>query len=211
MRNARTGSIGPRRHTLTAAVEGVLGIKGRCPGLKKVSLPVTGMSCASCAAKIEGFFRPERHTEATNLRLRDRYRLRPGRSAPDGRKTLGTSATAGVESRDIREGMSCAPALRRYGRPLTPWTVISASVNFAAERADINTSPRRRRDDLVAVNGPATGRWPRRKSRTFQRSGDSKKEEFERLRTGSSSPPRLRARVHRPFHGFSTGPAIGKH
>jgi len=117
-------------------------------GLKTVSLPITGMSCASCAAKIEkgitglsGIvtasvnFATERITvvyDPEKVHLNDFVKTI---------KELGYGA--GVESVTISvRGMSCASCVQKVTAALNKVEgVVSASVNFAAERADVNYLP----------------------------------------------------------------------
>ena len=128
-------------------------------GAKTVSLPITGMSCASCAAKIEkgitglsGIitasvnFATEKISityDPEKVHLNDFVKTI---------KELGYGA--GVESVTISvRGMSCASCVQKVTKALNRVDgVVSASVNFAAERADINYLPTvATLDDLMAA------------------------------------------------------------
>ncbi|MBI5641869.1 MAG: heavy metal translocating P-type ATPase [Deltaproteobacteria bacterium] len=124
-------------------------------GLKKVNLPITGMSCASCAAKIEkGLVSLSGIREASvnfaagkvsisydpqEVHLTDFIKTI---------KELGYGA--GVASVTIPvQGMSCASCVEKITKTLNSVEgVISASVNFASEKAAINYLP-----TIIGVDG----------------------------------------------------------
>lgn len=132
----------------TVSMDEISGKSAVKPGAKTVSLPITGMSCASCAAKIEkgitglsGIvtasvnFATEKISityEPEKVHLNDFVKTI---------KELGYGA--GVESVIISvRGMTCASCVAKVTKALNRVEgVVSASVNFAAERADINYLP----------------------------------------------------------------------
>ena len=115
---------------------------------KTVSLPITGMSCASCAAKIEkgitglsGIVTASVNFATEKISVTydpDKVHLNDFVKTI---KELGYGA--GVESVTISvRGMSCASCVAKVTKALNRVDgVVSASVNFAAERADINYLP----------------------------------------------------------------------
>lgn len=117
-------------------------------GLKTVSLPITGMSCASCAARIEkgvtglsGIVKASVNFAAEKIAIT----YDPGKvHLNDFVKTIKELGYgAGVESVAISvRGMSCASCVQKVTKALNAVDgVVSASVNFAAERADVNYLP----------------------------------------------------------------------
>lgn len=161
-------------------------------GSKTVSLPITGMSCASCAAKIEkgitglsGIvtanvnFATERITIAYDpekVHLNDFIQTI---------KELGYGA--GVESVAISvRGMSCASCVQKVTKALNKVDgVVSASVNFAAERADINYLPTATTVDAIMAAIREAGYEPlppAREEDALERDNRIKKAEMERLK-----------------------------
>ncbi|CAG1066247.1 H+-transporting ATPase [uncultured bacterium] len=116
--------------------------------LKTVSLPITGMSCASCASKIEKGITGLSGIVAANVNFatekititydQEKVHLNDFVKTI---KELGYGA--GVESVMISvRGMSCATCVQKVTKALMGVDgVVSASVNFAAERADVNYLP----------------------------------------------------------------------
>jgi Cu+-exporting ATPase len=122
--------------------------KTRSKHLKKVSFPVTGMSCASCAAKIEkglsslsGIveasvnFAAEKVTvsyDPAKVHINDFIKTV---------KELGYGAVATTVVLPIR-GMSCASCVEKISKGLNELEgVVSATVNFATEKATIHYLP----------------------------------------------------------------------
>ena len=113
-----------------------------------MTLPITGMSCASCAAKIEkgiaglsGIVKAEVNFATEKITVTydpEKVHLDDFVKAI---KELGYGA--GVESVSISiRGMSCASCVMKVTAALNRVEgVVSASVNFAAEKADINYIP----------------------------------------------------------------------
>lgn len=115
---------------------------------KTVSLPITGMSCASCAAKIEkgitglsGIITASVNFATEKISITYDPEMVHLNDFVKTIKELGYGA--GVESVAISvRGMSCATCVQKVTKALNRVEgVVSASVNFAAERADINYLP----------------------------------------------------------------------
>lgn len=116
--------------------------------LERIDLPLTGMSCASCAAKIEkGLagvegvskatvnFAAEKATVVFNPNQTDLSRL------IDRVKDLGYGAKSEKVVLPVK-GMTCASCVNKVERALrSPKGVIQASVNFATERASVEYVP----------------------------------------------------------------------
>lgn len=116
--------------------------------LKKVELPITGMSCASCVAKIEkGFSQMSGIVEAkVNLATEkatitfDSTRIHIGDFVAT-IKDLGYEAGVEKVVLPIR-GMSCASCVKKVENALSSLAgVIQATVNFATERATVQYIP----------------------------------------------------------------------
>jgi len=117
-------------------------------GLKSLGLPITGMSCASCAAKIEkglsglsGIVKAEVNFAAEKVFVTYDPEKVHIEDFVKTVKELGYGA--GVESVSISiTGMSCASCVKKVTDALNRVDgVVSAYVNFAAEKADINFIP----------------------------------------------------------------------
>jgi Cu+-exporting ATPase len=117
-------------------------------GLKKVELPVTGMSCASCVARIEkGLSKMKGIAEAkVNFATEkatitfDPSQVRMGDFVATV-KDLGYEAGVEKVTLPIR-GMSCASCVKKVEKALAGLEgVVQANVNFATERASIQYIP----------------------------------------------------------------------
>jgi Cu+-exporting ATPase len=128
--------------------------KGKTPaslgteGSKKVEIPITGMSCASCVAKIEkGLSKMSGITDAKVNFATEKATITfdPSRahigSFVSTIKDLGYEA--GIEKITFPvHGMSCASCVKKVEKALTSLEgVIQASVNFATERATVQYIP----------------------------------------------------------------------
>ncbi len=117
-------------------------------GLKTVDLPITGMSCASCAAKIEkGLSKTGGIKKASVNFATERVSIAYDPDAVtlgDFVETIkGLGYGAGVEKVVLPiEGMSCASCASKIEKALNGLDgVIGASVNFATEKATVNYIP----------------------------------------------------------------------
>lgn len=160
--------------------------------IKKVSLPITGMSCASCAAKIEkGLTGLSGIIEASVNFASEKVNIAYD---PDGVhisdfiktiKELGYGA--GVASVAIPvKGMSCASCVEKVTKALNALDgVVSASVNFATEKATINYLPTVTGSDALmkAINAAGyKALAPSDEEDLLARDEREKKEEEKRLR-----------------------------
>lgn len=117
-------------------------------GLKKVEFPVTGMSCASCVAKVEkglskmsgiSDVKVNFATEKATVKF-DPSRIHLG-------DLIGTVKDLGYEAGTEKvtlpvHGMSCASCVKKVEGALSGLEgVIKASVNFATERASVQYIP----------------------------------------------------------------------
>lgn len=160
--------------------------------VKTVVLPITGMSCASCAARIQkgltglsGIVTASVNFAAANVSITydpDKVHLNDFIQTI---KELGYHA--GVESVSIPvQGMSCASCVKKITDALNRVDgVVNASVNFATERADVNYLPTETAiTDLVKAIRDAGYRAevPRKDEDLLERESRIKKEEMSRLR-----------------------------
>ncbi len=115
---------------------------------RSVSIPVTGMSCASCAAKIEKGLRGLEGVVSASVNFAsamvsvsyDPAGLRPG-DIIEAIKKLGYGTGAARVSIPV-QGMSCASCVRKVTGVLEGIEgVVGASVNFASGRAEVSYLP----------------------------------------------------------------------
>src|SRR3990170_5319211 len=114
--------------------------KGRPMAIKTLELPIRGMSCASCVAKIESALSQSSGvTEATVNLATERATVRYGDGATPTAlvkavRDQGYEVPAETATIPVR-GMSCASCVAKIEGGLGARSgVLSASVNFAAER-----------------------------------------------------------------------------
>jgi Cu+-exporting ATPase len=117
-------------------------------GLKKVELPITGMSCASCVARIEkglskmsgiADVKVNFATEKATINF-DPSQVHPG-DFVSAIKDLGYEAGMEKITLPVR-GMSCASCVKKVENVLSGLGgVVRASVNFATERATVQYVP----------------------------------------------------------------------
>ncbi len=116
--------------------------------LKRLDLPVSGMSCAACAARIEAALSKTRGVKEASINFaaeRAHLLFDPAIASADDLidtiKKLGYGAGTSKQTIPIK-GMSCAACAARLQKILTKMDgVISAQVNFAAEKATIEYIP----------------------------------------------------------------------
>ena len=114
---------------------------------KRLELPVEGMSCASCVAKVEGGLRKTEGVDnvAVNFAAQ-RASIAYDPTVADARKFVGVVRSLGydVPVRKIQipvRGMSCASCVEKVERALRGVDgVLNASVNLAAERAMVEAA-----------------------------------------------------------------------
>ncbi|HEY4707792.1 MAG TPA: heavy metal translocating P-type ATPase [Thermodesulfobacteriota bacterium] len=160
--------------------------------VKTVVLPITGMSCTSCAERIEkgltglsGIVTASVNFAAENITVSydpDKVHLN---AFVQTIKELGYHA--GVESVSIPvQGMSCASCVKKITDALNRVDgVVNASVNFATERADVNYLPTEMTiEGLIKAIRDAGYRAeaPQRDEDLLEREDRIKKEELGRLR-----------------------------
>lgn len=161
--------------------------------LKTVSLPITGMSCASCAAKIEKGLTGLSGIKSASVN----FAVEKVIISYDPRevhltdfiktiKELGYGA--GVETVVLSvQGMSCASCVDKIQKVVNRMDgVVSASVNLATEKANINYLPSIVNiDDFIKViNGAGyKALKPEKAEDLLERDARIKQEEFRRLRS----------------------------
>jgi len=122
--------------------------KDQNKGLDRIDLPVTGMSCASCAARIEkGLSAVEGVSKATVNFAAEKATVffRPGQTNLShlvGRvKNLGYGVKSEKTILPV-QGMTCASCVNKVEKALNSVKgVVQASVNFATERASVEYLP----------------------------------------------------------------------
>ena len=118
--------------------------------LERIDLPITGMSCASCAAKIEkGLSHVEGVSKATVNFAAEKATVvfHPSQTAVshliEKVKDLGYGAKVEKVVLPV-QGMTCASCVNRVEKALkSSKGVVNASVNFATQRASVSIFPER--------------------------------------------------------------------
>ncbi|HAO93888.1 MAG TPA: heavy metal translocating P-type ATPase [Deltaproteobacteria bacterium] len=159
--------------------------------IKRVSLPITGMSCASCATKIEkGLTGLSGIVEASVNFAVEKINISYNPDdvhVSDFVKTIKELGYgAGVASVSIPvKGMSCASCVEKVTKALNAVDgVVSASVNFATEKATVNFLPTVTGVDALikTINAAGyKGLVPSDEEDLLARDEREKKEEEERL------------------------------
>ncbi|HEY3297949.1 MAG TPA: heavy metal-associated domain-containing protein, partial [Armatimonadota bacterium] len=112
--------------------------------MKTIELSVTGMDCASCAARIEKILSKLDGVESANVNLsteRATVTFDPG--VTDEKRFVKLIRTFGYDVRTDRitipvEGMTCATCVSKVEKGLSRLAgVLSASVNFATEQVSV--------------------------------------------------------------------------
>jgi len=122
--------------------------KGTEENLERIDLPITGMSCASCAAKVEkGLANVEGVTKATVNFAAEKATVffHPAQTdlshLIEKVKDLGYGAKVEKVTLPIR-GMTCASCVKKVEKALSSVKgVVQAGVNFATERASVEYIP----------------------------------------------------------------------
>ncbi|MFN7086291.1 MAG: heavy metal translocating P-type ATPase [Burkholderiales bacterium] len=111
-----------------------------------VELPVCGMTCAACATRIEKILNklPGVSAAVNFATERARIEITGGRVKTDELVAAIRKAGYDVPQRSVDlaiEGMTCAACATRIEKVLTRIAGVTASVNFAAEKARVDYSP----------------------------------------------------------------------
>jgi Cu+-exporting ATPase len=122
--------------------------EGRAPEGKRIDIPVTGMSCASCAARIQDSLSHLGGVSRASVNFaaeRATVEFDPLKVSVDDFlkdiKDLGYGTAISKQTIPVK-GMSCAACAARVQKALAELDgVISANVNFATERATIEYVP----------------------------------------------------------------------
>lgn len=112
---------------------------------RRLDLPIGGMTCASCVARVEkGLSRLEGVAEARVNLASEKATVRYDPAKVDLKALVGTVQELGYEPRLEKlslsiQGMSCAACVRRVQQALSRVDgVLEAEVNFASERATVS-------------------------------------------------------------------------
>ncbi|MEK6593472.1 MAG: heavy metal translocating P-type ATPase [Pseudomonadota bacterium] len=111
-----------------------------------VELPVTGMTCAACASRIEKTLNklPGVHATVNFATERARIEYDPTQAQPGDLVAAIRKAGYEVPERSLQlaiEGMTCAACAARIEKSLNRIPGVTASVNFASEKARIQYPP----------------------------------------------------------------------
>ena len=127
------------------------------PATAEFRLPVEGMSCASCAGRVERALKQLPGVEDASVNLATEIAEVRGTALPataDIARAIedaGYSVGAGEAELEI-EGMTCASCVGRVERALQAVPgVLDASVNLATERARVQTAGRADITQLLAA------------------------------------------------------------
>lgn len=117
------------------------------PKETQIDLPVSGMSCASCATRIEKTLRKSRKVRAVSVNFatgKARVALASEESLPDVIETIrriGFNVLPTMTTLTVK-GMSCASCVSKIEKTLLSTTgVLEASVNLATEKVSVSTLP----------------------------------------------------------------------
>ncbi|HEX5689526.1 MAG TPA: copper ion binding protein, partial [Roseiflexaceae bacterium] len=115
---------------------------------KQISLPITGMTCASCAARIERGLKKVGGVESAQVNLASEQATiayDPQQTQPHDLVAAVEKAGYGVIAEQIElpiTGMTCASCVSRVEKALKKADgVVDASVNLATERASVTYTP----------------------------------------------------------------------
>ncbi len=112
----------------------------------RIELPISGMTCAACAARIENSLnRQPGISAAVNLAAeKARIDYDPAQTTPGEIVSLIKKTGYDVPEQRIElalEGMTCAACAARIEKALNALPGVAASVNFAAEKASVRLQP----------------------------------------------------------------------
>jgi Cu+-exporting ATPase len=112
----------------------------------RILLPIEGMTCAACAARIEKSLNklPGVHAAVSFAGEKAQIDYDPAQACPADFVHTVTRAGYAVPSRQLElalEGMTCAACAARIEKVLNKLPGIEATVNFASEKARIRVSP----------------------------------------------------------------------
>jgi len=110
---------------------------------ERLEIPVTGMSCASCSAKIEDVLGGVEGVESAGVNFADSRATvvyEPGRVKPGDLVSKIEALGYGVATSTVElavEGISCASCAARIEKKLNRIDGVTATVNYATERAHV--------------------------------------------------------------------------
>lgn len=123
----------------------MMSMSGTAPAFPSLSLPIAGMTCASCAGRVERALRKVPGVEEVSVNLAtEQAMLRGTAPLPDLAEAVRAAGYVLEESsRDIGvSGMTCASCANRVKRALEKVPgVLEASVNLATEQAHLRLLP----------------------------------------------------------------------
>jgi Cu+-exporting ATPase len=118
------------------------------PGAKRIDLPITGMSCASCASRVQNALSKLEGVESANVNFaaeRGTFFYNPSRVSVDELVKTVQDAGYGVSVSKITlpiKGMTCASCVGKVQKALSSLEgVLSATVNLATEKAALEYVP----------------------------------------------------------------------
>jgi Cu+-exporting ATPase len=112
----------------------------------QIDLPVSGMTCAACAARIEKVLNRLPGVSASVNLAAERARIRFERGVSSPEDVVAAIRRAGfdvprAEAEFAISGMTCAACARRLEKVLNRLPAVEATVNFATERARLRYQP----------------------------------------------------------------------
>lgn len=125
--------------------------------VQKLTIPVVGMTCASCVGRVEKALASVEGVTAAHVNLATERADISLQGQVDRRALVAAIEDAGYEVPAARhelavDGMTCASCVARVERALTAVPgVRAASVNLASERAAVTADPTVRTEDLIAA------------------------------------------------------------
>jgi Cu+-exporting ATPase len=116
------------------------------PPRNRIELPISGMTCAACAVRIENNLNRQPGVKAAVNLAGEKARVEydPAQTTPDNIVSLIRKTGYDVPEQRAElslEGMTCAACAARIEKALSALPGVSANVNFAAEKATIRYQP----------------------------------------------------------------------